>query len=947
VSAGAQEATRGALLEREHELGRLRALAAAAAAGRGGAVVIEGAAGIGKTTLVREAVRAAAGAGLEVLAARGGELERDVAYGLVRALLERPVAAAAPPRRAALLDGAAALAAPAVGLPAAVAADAPGILRDDPTGAALHGLYWLTANLAAETPLLVAVDDLHWADGASLRFLAYLARRVDELPVALVLATRPPAESHARDLLEALLAEPLAERLRPPALSAAAVAAVVLDRLGGRAGPGVAEACAEATGGNPFLLDALLTALAGRGAVAAGDVGEAGAEAARAGTARRLAALGPDARELARAVAVLGTEADPRRACRIAGLEPDAALRAEDALMEAGVLARRRPLDFVHPLVRAAVAGELSPPERARRHLGAARLLDAEGDDAERVAAHLLAADARDDPWAVRVLRRAAARSLRRGAPEAAVRYLRRALDEPPAADERPAVLAELGRAEVRAALPDEAAAHLRAALAATTAPAEQAQLAHDLAVALIAPGRYEEAVEVLQEAVALARRADADLARGLEAELICAARLDRRTVALSVTAAAEAARDAPEGTPGGRMLRATLAHEQVLRGGTAAQTAEHARSALDGGLIEQLTADSGLVLDAGFALIIAGDFPAAEAVWDAALEDVRRRGSVIGFARGSCMRSLLRLRQGRLRDAESEARTAIAAASDAGYQIGRMAHGPLVEALVAQGQLGEAAEALRTAGLDGEIPDTLMLNFVLFARARLRLARGDRAAGAAELQELARREQRWRAQAPAVFPYRSLLAGSGAVAPGDARALAREELELARRWGAPGPVGRALRVLGLVESGDAGRTLLEESLAVLDGSAWRLEQAETLVELGAALRRARARRDAREPLHAGMELAHLCGAAPLVARAREELLATGARPRRVMRTGVDALTATERRVAAMAAEGMTNRQIAQALFVTLRTVESHLGRVYQKLGVASRDELPPELAAS
>jgi DNA-binding CsgD family transcriptional regulator len=171
---------------------------------------------------------------------------------------------------------------------------------------------------------------------------------------------------------------------------------------------------------------------------------------------------------------------------------------------------------------------------------------------------------------------------------------------------------------------------------------------------------------------------------------------------------------------------------------------------------------------------------------------------------------------------------------------------------------------------------------------------------------------------------------------------LAAEELELARAWGAAGALGRALRAHGLVtEDVDD----LRRSVAVLDGSPWRLERAASLIELGAAMRRAGHRTVAREPLRAGMELVHICAAAPLVARARGELLATGARPRRVRRRGIEALTATDRRVAEMAAGGLTNRQIAQALFVTTRTVELHLTDAYQKLDIDSREQLPALLA--
>jgi DNA-binding CsgD family transcriptional regulator len=392
---------------------------------------------------------------------------------------------------------------------------------------------------------------------------------------------------------------------------------------------------------------------------------------------------------------------------------------------------------------------------------------------------------------------------------------------------------------------------------------------------------------------------------------------------------------DIPDDTPGGRMLLAAVAHERLLRGGIAAEVRGLAARALDGGLIAEQTGDSGLVMDAGFAAVTAGDLERADRCWDDALADVRRRGSVIGFARTSGLRAMLRLAQGRLLDAESDARNAVEAAWEPGYRIARMVHGPLVEALVGQGEVAAADAALTAAGLDGDLADGYMLNFVLFARGKLRLAQGRQAEGVADLEELGRRETKWRGGNPAVFPYRSLLAVAGVP---DAAALAAEELELAEAWGTAGAVGRAQRAQGLV-TGDLDQ--VRASVARLDGSPWTLELATSLVELGAAMRRAGRRAASREPLHAGMELAHVCAAAPLVARARAELLAAGARPRRVFRTGIDALTATERRVAEMASGGLTNRQIAQALFVTTRTVELHLTHAYQKLDITSREQLP------
>jgi DNA-binding CsgD family transcriptional regulator len=178
-----------------------------------------------------------------------------------------------------------------------------------------------------------------------------------------------------------------------------------------------------------------------------------------------------------------------------------------------------------------------------------------------------------------------------------------------------------------------------------------------------------------------------------------------------------------------------------------------------------------------------------------------------------------------------------------------------------------------------------------------------------------------------------------------DARQLAGEELELARAWGAPRALGAALRAAGLIEGGEDGLALLEEGLQVLNESSARLEHAKARTELGAALRRANRRAQAREQLRQAVELATICGATDLAARAERELLATGARPRRIALSGVESLTPSERRVAELAATGPTNREIAQTLFVTQRTVEVHLTSIYRKLGISSRSQLAAALA--
>lgn len=175
------------------------------------------------------------------------------------------------------------------------------------------------------------------------------------------------------------------------------------------------------------------------------------------------------------------------------------------------------------------------------------------------------------------------------------------------------------------------------------------------------------------------------------------------------------------------------------------------------------------------------------------------------------------------------------------------------------------------------------------------------------------------------------------------ARTLAATELDLAQRWGAPGTVARALRLLGTLEHAD-GLDLLRQAADLSAGSPARLEHAKALAALGAALRRARRPTDARDPLRQALELADVLGAEGLAGQVRSELYAAGGRPRTTALSGVEALTASERRVAALAVAGQTNREIAQGLFVTPKTIELHLGNVYRKLGVSSRHELPAEL---
>jgi DNA-binding CsgD family transcriptional regulator len=924
------------LLERDEELARLRELLAAAAGGRGGAALLEGPAGIGKTELLLAATRAAPAVGLRVLVARAAELERDFPFGIARQLVEEPVLAAPPAERAALLDGPARRAAAALDLE-----DAAG---DTEPSAAVHGLFWLVANLAAGSPLLLAVDDLQWADGPSARFLAYLARRLDGLPVAVVASLRTGEQ--AAPEAEALLAEPALLRVRPAALGAEAVARVVEDRLGAAPAPSFARACWTSTGGNPLLVAALSAELARRDtaptAEAAAGLEELVPEGLGEGVRRRVAALGLDAQALARALVVLGDGAEPGAAGALAGLPAVAAARAAERLAAADVLERGERLRFRHPLVRAAVAASVEEADLGRLHARAARLVADRDAGPARVAAHLLAAPAGDgDPWAVAALRDAARTARRQGAPEHAVAPLRRALAEPAGPDVRPALLRELGVAEL-AAFDPASAEHLRAAHDLERDHGHRADVALELGTALYAASRHAEAVAVLRAAVGELGDAEPERRLRLEAFLAIAGRYDLATEEATRGRVHAVAAGLRGDTPGERLVLAVAALEDP---GPAADGLARAAELQERVVGEVPWPDPSEGVGTVAMYLHAGRPDRARALADALLARAVVAGSPVRHTMALLARSAVHLDVGTLDEAEADVRAALADGAALGPGVLPSAVGLLTHVLAERGSLHDAQDALSQHGLEGELPERMILNPLLHARAVLRLAQGRWGDAAADAVELGRRHERWGMRRPS--PNWRAVAAEALRARGDdeeAAVLAREAVALARAWDTPKAIAVAVRAQALTADADARIAELQEAHDVLRDTPWRLERARAGTDLGAALRRDGRRREARERLLEAMDEATRCGAAGLAERAAEELRATGARPRRHAVTGQEALTAGERRVAALAVRGLSNRQIAQQLFVTIATVETHLRRVYRKLGVDGRAGLPADL---
>jgi DNA-binding CsgD family transcriptional regulator len=305
---------------------------------------------------------------------------------------------------------------------------------------------------------------------------------------------------------------------------------------------------------------------------------------------------------------------------------------------------------------------------------------------------------------------------------------------------------------------------------------------------------------------------------------------------------------------------------------------------------------------------------------------------------------------RGALSDAEAHARAAIDAQGPHGEIATPAAVSFLIDPLIERGELAAAQQALERAGLSDTSPDELaeLGTLPLYGRGMLRVAQGKTRQGLEDLLACGRRAETLGFRSPAATQWRSsaALAHAALGEHHEANQLTAEELELSRQFGAPLYLGISLRAAGLITGGTPGLKLIREAVATLENSPGTLEHARALTDLGAALRRAGERHNAREPLQQGLDLAQRCGARLLAERARTELKATGARPRRTMLSGADSLTASERRIANMAAEGQTNPQIAQALFVTKRTIETHLTHAYQKLDIQSRDQLANALAA-
>ena len=405
----------------------------------------------------------------------------------------------------------------------------------------------------------------------------------------------------------------------------------------------------------------------------------------------------------------------------------------------------------------------------------------------------------------------------------------------------------------------------------------------------------------------------------------------------------------AERGIPASRWAQLALAGVLAVRGeGCHEVTRLVERGWDDGRFLAEETCEALPVIMAVWALLLADELASAHALAEAMLIDAQARGSVLGFVVATGRRGLIALRRGTLAEAEADTRAALELATEHNLTLSvLMQAASLGLSLLERGELDQAAAVVEGVTLEPTIAGLTTGTALLETRGRVRLARGQRVQAITDLRYCGQLADQARWHNPNFLAWRSTLALALAPEhPHEARELAQTELKFAHRAGRPRAIGIALRVCALLTGEKDRIELLEQSVALLEPSPARLELAHSLIELGAALRRAGDRSAAREPLRRALDLAHRCGATPLAERARDEALAAGARPRRPWTTGVQALTPSELRVARLAAQRLSNRDIAQALFITTKTVSDHLSSAYRKLNIHAREQLATAMTA-
>lgn len=896
---------------REPELSRLTSLFPVALGGTAASAVLVGEFGMGKSATLHATAALAADAGFTVAIATGSRLESHLSGGVARQL--------------------------------AGALDEPGTPR--PPGTDLCGpagesealdLFFRIVREATERgPLFLGIDNVHLADAWSMRCLAYIRHRVLDLPVLIILTSligHPPHREVA--LLEMAGCTPATITLN--GLGDAGAAEIL-----GLAPGELATACREATGGNPYLLQALRPRL-----LPGADPYELGSSLIGQVLHTRMQEF-PDAPAILQAAAILGEDAGFDLLAQLAGVDELDALQAIDTMVRLHVLNNSNAPTLTYPFVRNSVLRDMPKTTRAVNHARAAKLLSETGAPAERVAAHLLEATSIRIPWGVDVLRLSARNAVFSGRPELAARHLRRALEERLTSGRRVAVLLQLAHAEFQVD-PPAAAQRVREAVDSIGNRDTAAFIASAMLLSLCGG---QDARLAISAAGQIAARLDAG---GPDAvwPLLCMTYLAEAGSRLGPPPEFRDFEEqpAPLTDPAAQRSRsALLALDAVRSGESAKEAVGHFADAMtgnDGELFEQhyfftlataVLADEPAHVDRLCRVLDVEREP-----WDVHVP----HGALPTLARGIALQA-----SGDLQRASVHFESLLRRFDERGgtttCPVGVLCAAKLVECWVDLGRF-EAATSLLDR-MDFVASQGLFTHtYLLYARGRLRVATGYTRFGFEDLLSCGRRLAHHGMRFPGFVPWRAHAARAAlALAQADdAARLAEEDMTASTRWGAARPLGTALTTMGLVREDDEAERALNKAITTLRASPARLQLATALTELGTLQARHGQSEKAIETLRQAVELSEHCGARPLARRAAEELRSA----RRALTPAKDnehGLTRQENRIAVMAAQGLTNREIATALHLTRRTVELHLSGAYRKLGIPGRAELGGALAKS
>jgi len=897
----------GLLLERDSEISLIDALLTRVLRGEGRRMLIEGPAGIGKSTLLEHLGERARARGIELRACQCSKTDARVALSAARGLLGD-------------------------GLEGVESAEGDRVASR---------LVQATLELAHSAPVLLTVDDAQWADQASLRFLAALARRIAGVPVAIALAVRE-SDLERGEALGELLDDRRALVLRPASLSVVAADALMATRLGERVGERLVMTAHRQTAGNPYLLTVVSDTLRHLGNAFASEpdalAGEIAAREATRLVAWHLDGLVGEERALLEAAAVLGELGPPEVLAVLVGADPAAWGDAARHLAGADLLVSARGTRLTHPLLAAALRATLGARRQIELVRAAATALVCAGR-VEEAAARLAELPPTGHAHTAETLAQAAKIALARGAPELAARLLERALGEPPAPARRPELHACLGEALLALGRPD-ASEHLGRALEELEDPERRAAIARALALALTYTLQIEQAADVLARLANQLEVERPELAEELEAQTLLYESMvgslrSRRLARLRKLGACRGHSELAY-----RMRLVELAAESHGACHPAEEITPWLERALAGGVL--LTGAPEAHFKALVILTQLRRTTLARTQLRDAIADAQERGQTARVCIGLGLHAELALLEGNVLAAEADVRSALERVSY--HELATpFSLKVLIEALIEQDRPDTALEELRRSGLTGQLPPIASQGAILYARGLAHHACGALQLALEEFELAGESLQHFGNDSPAALPWRSA-AAIVLSELGDrvrARALVGQELTLAARTAVPEVLGRACRAHASILDCDSERLVaLRRAVELLERSSARLEHARALSQLAAGERGHGNTVKARELAQRSWTIAEQLGANRVANQARDELVCAGGRPRRASVHGVGALTAAELKVATLAAQGITNTRIADTLVLATKTVEGHLANTYRKLNINGRAQL-------